>query len=224
MISMKNNKIIASWNKIEPSDSANERMLSAILERNRSVHNRKVEVNTMPRTHTSVKKKNPWIKWVAAAACISLMFATAAFASEIIRYNAAVEYLTFLGIPVEDLSNYSRKEIKDAERIISAEETLADGERNSLVDEYYSSQSVNGESVDVPTKVTSEQIRELLPTMTREEVLAFLGDTQDIGSGIYIYVYEVDQQYLLNIPFASDDAQLGVNGTDLLKTLKPIED
>lgn len=221
---MKNSKIIASWNKIEPSDSANERMLSAILERNRSVHNRKVEVNTMPRTHASVKKKNPWIKWVAAAACISLMFATAAFASEIIRYNAAVEYLTSLGIPVEDLSNYSRKEIKDAERIISAEETLADGERNSLVDEYYSSQSVKGVSVDGPTKVTSEQIRELLPTMTREEVLAFLGDTQDIGSGIYIYVYEVDQQYLLNIPFASDDAQLGVNGTDLLKTLKPIED
>ena len=70
--------------------------------------------------------------------------------------------------------------------------------------------------------MTSEQIRELTPTMTREEVLSFLGDTQDIGSGIYIYVYQVDQQYLLRIPFANDEAQLGVTGEDLLKALSPI--
>ncbi|MBQ9278182.1 MAG: hypothetical protein IJ224_06065 [Lachnospiraceae bacterium] len=37
---MKNDKIIISWNKIKPSDSANERMLSAILERNRSMYHR----------------------------------------------------------------------------------------------------------------------------------------------------------------------------------------
>lgn len=47
MISMKNNKIITSWDKIEPSDSANDRMLSAILEKNRSVHDRKDKVNYM---------------------------------------------------------------------------------------------------------------------------------------------------------------------------------
>lgn len=34
--------------------------------------------------------------------------------------------------------------------------------------------------------------------------------------------YEVDQQYLLRIPFASDEAQLGVTGEDLLKALVPI--
>lgn len=49
MISMKNNKIITSWDKIEPSDSANDRMLSAILEKNRSVHDRKDKVNYMSR-------------------------------------------------------------------------------------------------------------------------------------------------------------------------------
>lgn len=58
--------------------------------------------------------------------------------------------------------------------------------------------------------------------MTREDVLSLLGDTQDVGSGIYIYLYEVDQQYLLRIPFASDEAQLGVTGEDLLKALVPI--
>ena len=80
----------------------------------------------------------------------------------------------------------------------------------------------NKEPLDTPTQVTSEQIRELTPTMTREEVLSFLGDTQDIGSGIYVYVYEVDGEYLLHIPFASDGAQLGVTGEDLLKALTPI--
>ena len=58
--------------------------------------------------------------------------------------------------------------------------------------------------------------------MTRTDILSLLGNTQDIGSGIYIYLYEVDQQYLLRIPFASDEAQLGVTGEDLLKALVPI--
>lgn len=77
-------------------------------------------------------------------------------------------------------------------------------------------------ALDTPTQVTSEQIKKLTPTMTRKDVLSLLGDTEDIGSGIYIYLYEVDQQYLLRIPFASDEAQLGVTGEDLLKALVPI--
>jgi len=44
---MRNDKIIASWNKIEPSNFTNERMLSAILERNRSVHDGRNKVNYM---------------------------------------------------------------------------------------------------------------------------------------------------------------------------------
>lgn len=72
--------------------------------------------------------------------------------------------------------------------------------------------------------MTSDQVRALTPAMTREEVLSLLGDTQDLGSGIYVYVYEVDQQYLLRIPFAGDDAQLGVTGEDLLRALTPISE
>ncbi len=66
MISMKNDKIIASWNKIEPSDSANERMLSAILERNRSVRNGMDKVNNMSKTK----------KWlIPVVACLALLVA-----------------------------------------------------------------------------------------------------------------------------------------------------
>ena len=59
MILMKNNRIIASWNKIEPDDSANERMLSAILEQNRSVCGRKDKVISMLRNAKAKKKMIP---------------------------------------------------------------------------------------------------------------------------------------------------------------------
>ena len=165
------------------------------------------------------KAKKPfWIKWGVIAACLCLIVPLTAFAIDTIQYNAAVDYLTSLGIPVEDLSDYSRKEIKEAAKTIDA------GESSPLTEEILNRLPDNKEPIETPTQVTSEQIRELTPTMTREEVLSFLGDTQDIGSGIYVYVYEVDGEYLLRIPFASDNAQLGVTGEDLLKALTPISE
>ena len=165
------------------------------------------------------KAKKPfWIKWGVIAACLCLIVPLTAFAIDTIQYNAAVDYLTSLGIPVEDLGDYSHKEIKEAAKTIDA------GESSPLTEEILNRLPDNKEPIETPTQVTSEQIRELTPTMTREEVLSFLGDTQDIGSGIYVYVYEVDGEYLLRIPFASDDAQLGVTGEDLLKALTPISE
>ena len=161
-------------------------------------------------------KKSIWAKWGVMAACLCLMIPLTAFAIDIIQYNAAVDYLNSLGIVVEDLSDYSHKEIKEAVKTIDA------GESSPLTEEILSLIPENKEPLDTPTQVTSEQIKKLTPTMTRKDVLSLLGDTQDIGSGIYIYLYEVDQQYLLRIPFASDEAQLGVTGEDLLKALVPI--
>ena len=161
-------------------------------------------------------KKPIWVKWGAIVACLCLMIPLTAFAIDIIQYNAAVDYLNSLGIVVEYLSDYSHKEIKEAVKTIDA------GESSPLTEEILSLIPENKEPLDIPTQVTSEQIKKLTPTMTRKDVLSLLGDTQDIGSGIYIYLYEVDQQYLLRIPFASDEAQLGVTGEDLLKALVPI--
>ena len=161
-------------------------------------------------------KKPIWVKWGAIVACLCLMIPLTAFAIDIIQYNAAVDYLNSLGIVVEDLSDYSHKEIKEAVKTIDV------GESSPLTEEILSLIPENKEPLDIPTQVTSEQIKKLTPTMTRKDVLSLLGDTQDIGSGIYIYLYAVDQQYLLRIPFASDEAQLGVTGEDLLKALVPI--
>ena len=161
-------------------------------------------------------KKSNWVRWGVMAACLCLILSLTAFAVDIIQYHAAVDYLNSLGIAVEDLSDYSHKEIKEAAKTIDA------GESNPLTEEILSLIPESKEPLDTPTQVTSEQIKELTPIMTREDVLSLLGNTQDIGSGIYIYLYKVDQQYLLRIPFASDEAQLGVTGEDLLKALVPI--
>jgi len=71
------------------------------------------------------------------------------------------------------------------------------------------------------TKVTSEQIQKLTPEMTYKDIILRLGETKDIGSGIYILVYEVDENYLLKISLKGDDAQLGATGKSLLKTIEP---
>lgn len=149
------------------------------------------------------------------AACLALAIPITAYTVEVARYNAAVDYLTSLGIEVDDLSDYSRQKIKEAVRTIEA------GKTDALTEEILSLSRNNKESVETPTQVTSEQIKALTPTMTRKDVIEALGDTQDIGSGIYVLVYEVDQKNLLNIPFAGDDAQLGVNGEKLLEALIP---
>ena len=163
-------------------------------------------------------RKPLWVKWAAIAACLCLMIPLTAFAVDIIQYNAAVDYLNSLGIAAGDLSGYSHKEIKEAAKTIDA------GESSPLAEEILNLTPGNKEPLDTPAQVTSEQIRELTPAMTREEVLSFLGVTQDVGSGIYVYVYEVDGEYLLRIPFAGDNAKLGVTGEDLLKSLTPISE
>ena len=165
--------------------------------------------------HYKKKQRKRFFPLAAACACLVLILPLTAFAIDMIQYNAAVDHLTSLGIRAEDLSDYSRKEIKEAAKTIDA------GESDPLSEEILKLLPDSEETIDTPTQVTSEQIKELTPTMTREDVLALLGNTQDIGSGMYVYLYEVDQQYLLRIPFAGDEAQLGVTGEDLLKALTP---
>lgn len=162
------------------------------------------------------KREKRYLPLITACACLLLAMPLAAFAIDTIQYNAAVDRLISLGIPAEDLSDRSRKEIKEAARTIDA------GESSPLTEELLGLVADDGASIETPAQVTSQQIRGLTPDMTREEVLALLGDTQDIGSGIYVYVYEVDQRYLLQIPFASDGAQLGVTGEALLQAMAPI--
>ena len=155
-------------------------------------------------------------KWKVIAACLCLLLAAplTVFAMDTIQYHAAVDYLRSLGIPVEDLSDYSRTEIKEAVKTMDA------GESSLLTEEILNLLPDSGEPIQRPTQVTSEQVRELTPTMTREEVLSFLGDTQDIGSGI-LYIYKVDGEALLGSRLQVMKRSWGSAGEELLKTFYP---
>lgn len=156
---------------------------------------------------------------IAAALAAALIVPAAAYAVETVRYNAAVGYLTSLGIDVKDLSDYSRREVIAAYEAYDA----AAGEANELLENLLPGSTPLPPRPEEPASVTSEQILELTPAMTPQDVIDLLGDTQDVGSGLFILCYRVDNDSILYIPFAGLDAQLGVYGEDLLKALQPIE-
>ncbi len=159
-----------------------------------------------------------WVAAAAAAVMVIIAIPVTAYAVELSQYNAAVAYLASLGIEAGDLSDYSRREVIDAVKTYDA------GESNAMIDALLPSDDGKMTVTDQIAQVTSEQVRSLKPTMTCSDVIAALGNTIDIGSGIYILQYEVDGEYLINIPFASDTAQLGVTGDKLLEAKQPIED
>ena len=70
-------------------------------------------------------EKRRQFKWKVIAACLCLLLAAplTVFAMDTIQYHAAVDYLRSLGIPVEDLSDYSRTEIKEAVKTMDAGES-----------------------------------------------------------------------------------------------------
>lgn len=91
-------------------------------------------------------------KWKVIAACLCLLLAAplTVFAMDTIQYHAAVDYLRSLGIPVEDLSDYSRTEIKEAVKTMDA------GESSLLTEEILNLLPDSGEPI---TKANTGDIR-----------------------------------------------------------------
>ena len=152
---------------------------------------------------------------VAAALILAMAVPLAAFGVETFQYNAAVTYLNSLGIETEDLSDYSHREV------IETVKTYEAGESNSLIESLFQKKD-EIPVTDKMAQVTSEQISKLTPTMTYKDIIKLLGETVDVGSGIYILQYNVDDEYVIEISFADDNAQLGVTGNKLLEAKKPI--
>lgn len=112
---MKNKKLIDSWNKIEPGEAAEERMLSAILEENRRVR----EEEGDPASGQAGNRVRRF-RWGYAAACLALLvlvgtvgFAVSAEAKE---YQTAVAFFEENGLSAEGLS---RSEVKAVYRDIT---------------------------------------------------------------------------------------------------------
>ncbi len=171
-----------------------------------------------PKEKVQSTKRHFSVIRVAVVAALILVMAEplTAFAIEAFQYNAAVTYLTSLGIEAEDLSDYSRREVIDAVKIYDA------GERNFLIENLLQ-ENDKIPVTDTMAQVTSEQVSKLTPAMTYKDIIESLGNTVDVGSGIYILQYKVDGEYIIEIPLADDNAQLGVTGDKLLEAKQPID-
>lgn len=86
---MKNNKIIASWDKMKPDDHADKRMLNVILEQNRLVCRRKEE-------KYMAKTFNNWKILIPAAACL-IVFMAAGIIGSRLSWFGSKEYTVELG-------------------------------------------------------------------------------------------------------------------------------
>lgn len=72
-------------------------------------------------------------------------------------------------------------------------------------------------------EVTSEQVRALKADMTMEQVIAALGETEDVGDGEnHVLLYLIDGQNTVSLPFAGEDAVLGYDGATILDGQQPI--
>ena len=80
---MKNNRIISSWNKIDPGDSASDRMLAVILEQNRSAHGLNEAENEKK---ASDSQRIIWVRRGVAAVFVLLLTGAVAF-SLLLRSN-----------------------------------------------------------------------------------------------------------------------------------------
>lgn len=70
-----------------------------------------------------------------------------------------------------------------------------------------------------PTKISSEQVNFITPDMKYDDIIKLLGDTRDIGSGVYVLEYIVDEDKTLIISLMSKDTPCGKTGEELLKSL-----
>lgn len=90
--------------------------------------------------------------------------------------------------------------------------TNANGDDDSVID--YASL--------VPTAhITSDQIAAIRAGTAYKDIIADLGETKDIGSGLHVLQYAVDGDKILYLSFADKDDVCAKSGTELLSELVP---
>ncbi|MHB8070402.1 MAG: hypothetical protein ACYDHF_00420 [Candidatus Cryosericum sp.] len=71
--------------------------------------------------------------------------------------------------------------------------------------------------------VTSDEVRSIKKGMTYAEIIQRLGPTRDIGSGLHVAHYIVDEKYSLYFSIVSPEAVCPKDGAELLLGLEPID-
>jgi len=72
-------------------------------------------------------------------------------------------------------------------------------------------------------KITSDQVRLIKAGMKYSEIVEILGDTKDIGSGVHVLQYVVDDNKILLLSFANINDICMKSGDELLANLKELD-
>jgi hypothetical protein len=150
------------------------------------------------------------------------------------EYNKAQSYLSEIGIETSRLSKTeSIRVYKDIESDAFQYETTKDvlsAKANDLgienvpqnAKEIYQS-IVDYYGLVSTGKVTSNQVKSIAVGMTYKEIIKLLGPTKDVGSGLHVLQYVVDDNKLLYINFADENDISQKSGEDFLKTLVSVD-
>lgn len=147
------------------------------------------------------------------------------------QYNQASEFLVDLGIETDTLSRSATKKVyKDIQSDTFEYETTLDV-LNSRAEELgienipksgkelYDA-IVNYHGLVSTGNITSEQIKSIKSELTYKEIIKFLGDTKDVGSGLHVLQYSVDGDKILYLSFADENDICTKSGEELLETLE----
>ncbi len=177
---MKNDKIRESWDKIGPDEAANERILSAVLEENRAVHE--------GRKGQTAKKGFRWIPVVAGLAVLIAVIGILGWKLEWFGRKSGT------GTTGEHQS--------DTERILADTTEAGTGNQAKSSADGYTVRLENGDTVafrpgrrvgteakmDLPASVverelTDEEVKRLLPESLKEQSLKDIQNPISLGSG-----------------------------------------
>jgi hypothetical protein len=176
-----------------------------------------------------MKRKRIFAVALSIAIVITVSFSTYA-AVDIYQYNQAANVLAKIGIDAATLPRSEAKLIgsdiasnsfsNDATKDVLAAKAAELGLTVSSpeVKEYYDA-IVDYMGLLPTVHVTSAQVAAILAGTTYKAIIAALGQTKDIGSGLHVLQYVVDGNKILYLSYADENDVCAKSGAELLEGL-----
>jgi len=165
---------------------------------------------------------------VAVAAVVVVAVSVSAYAAvDGYQYNQAASVLAKVGIDAATLPRSEAKAIGSdiASNSFTNEETLKVLAQqaasvgvtvtSSDAKDYYDA-LVDYKGLVGTAKITSDQVRAIAAGTTYKAIIAALGATKDIGSGLHVLQYVVDGDRILYLSFADENDVCSKSGEELL--------
>lgn len=193
-------------------------------------------INTLNAEEREAKSfmKNKLFVTIASVSLVMMISFGAYSKVNAAEYDKAQSYLSEIGIETSNLSKAeSIKVYKDMESDSFKYETtkvvlMAKANELGIENVLQNTKEIYHSIVDYygvvnTAKVTSAEVKSITSGMSYREIIQLLGPTKDIGSGLHVLQYVVDDNNLLYINFADENDICEKSGDDFLKNLIPVD-